>query len=312
MSALPRVPEYAATARIPANLLNDRAGQTVILPSEPGETGEDPGRLSGGAFARLTAETRPLPEGYIVARRPATITRQDNGWVAALEPVPGLPEAMPMRLLPNGRLAVLETILSSGTPGSRFAVTGRVTEFQGANYLLLENVMELIEPREPPPRSEGVTPPTAEPQTRPSSGKEPTAEELIQQLMRDRPTHQVVAPAESPAVQTAPAGGESGEPPSAVKDQAYWPERTLLSDRLVRLVPNEGTWLMAFDDPGRNPTDRPIRVLPSRLLESAINLTGGGTRGVVLVVSGEVTAYRGTNYLLLRKVLVRRGYGNLR
>ena len=46
------------------------------------------------------------------------------------------------------------------------------------------------------------------------------------------------------------------------------------------------------------------------LSEAAVS--GGGTRGVVFVVSGEITDYHGSNYLLLRKVLVRRDMGNFR
>jgi hypothetical protein len=48
------------------------------------------------------------------------------------------------------------------------------------------------------------------------------------------------------------------------------------------------------------------------MLENAIALTGDESMGVILVVSGEFTEYRGTNYLLLRKVLVQRDWGNLR
>ena len=56
---------------------------------------------------------------------------------------------------------------------------------------------------------------------------------------------------------------------------------------------------------------RPIQLLPNRLLETTIALSGGGRQGMVFLVSGEVTVYKGDNYLLLRKVLVRRDLGNL-
>jgi hypothetical protein len=53
-------------------------------------------------------------------------------------------------------------------------------------------------------------------------------------------------------------------------------------------------------------------VLPSQLLELAITLSKGGAGGVVLVISGEVTVHKGIDYLLLRKVIVRRDLGNFR
>ena len=56
----------------------------------------------------------------------------------------------------------------------------------------------------------------------------------------------------------------------------------------------------------------PIRLLPNRLLETALAISGAGTRSVVFIVSGEVMEYKGMNYLLLRKVLVRRDLGNFR
>lgn len=319
--AVQRVPEFAATARIPRELLDQQAGSVVVLPSEPGESRERPGNLSGGAVARLVPELRPLPEGYTLARRPAIMSRKGDAFIATFDAVPGFPAAPPMQLLPNARLGMFESVLAAGNLGRRFALTGRVTEFQGANYLLLEDMKEWIERPAPPPSvaepsDPGAQAPTAvtPAETRPSTGREPTAEELIQDLLKDRPLRAVAPPREPAATQTAPAEVSTGERTASgtAQENLLWPEETLIYDRLVRLVPTEGSWLMAFEDPGRQPTARPIRVLPNRLLETAIRLTGGGTRGVVLVVSGEVTTYRAGNYLLLRKVLIRHDNGNLR
>lgn len=84
-------------------------------------------------------------------------------------------------------------------------------------------------------------------------------------------------------------------------------------DQLGRLVPaGEQWWSLAFEDRGRDASRPPIRVLPSRLLETAVTLSSGTAQGGVFMVSGEITTYKGLNYLLLRKVLVRRDLGNFR
>ncbi|NLU20179.1 MAG: hypothetical protein GXW89_05760, partial [Phycisphaerae bacterium] len=150
-------------------------------------------------------------------------------------------------------------------------------------------------------------------ETRPS-GREPTAEELIRQMMQDRPPRPAALPEDRPPTGTAPMEIPLEKPLPAVPEteRARWPDDTLLSDRPVRLVPGEnGDWMLAFENRSMRPMDGPIHVLPGRLLERAISLTAGGTKPVVLIVSGEITAHRGTNYILLRKVLVRRSVGNL-
>ena len=38
----------------------------------------------------------------------------------------------------------------------------------------------------------------------------------------------------------------------------------------------------------------------------------GGRKSVVFVVSGEVTEYRGVNYLMIQKLLIRPDLGNFR
>ena len=318
-----RVPEYAGTAHIPEKVLNDHIGDGILLPTEPGEYGEEPSRLSGSTLAKVSAEAKPLPDGYVVGRRPGRVVQREGGYELLLDHVPRLPDAPPLKILPNARLTLLEAILADGGQERHFVVTGRITEFQGSNYVLLDNLAELTLTEgdnpsvpSPAPTPTNVTPttkPAAETETRPA-GHEPTAEELIHQLMKDKPTRTLVFPDE-PQPTTAPAGTQPALAAAnpATAERAHWPDETLLSDCQARLVPGEaGVWMLAFEDPGRKPTLRPIRILPSRLLETALNLTGAGSKPVVLVVSGEITAHRGTNYILLRKVLVRRDLGNLR
>ena len=86
----------------------------------------------------------------------------------------------------------------------------------------------------------------------------------------------------------------------------------MLIDRVGRVVPGEKWWTLVFENRGQQASDKPIRLLPSQLLESAISLSKGGTQSAIFLVSGEITTYENNNYLLLRKVLLRRLVGNIR
>jgi hypothetical protein len=280
--------------------------------------------------AKLSPEPHRLPEGYVVGARPAHIDRKDNWYLAHLVPRDGMPDAPPLRLLPNQHLAMIEAVLAETESAPEFLLTGRVTEFQGANYLLIEHVAELSPPSD---RLTGAAPkPTTAAPSRtdskeseapePTSAREPTAEEIIQQLMKSNPVRAIVLPQtqaekQDPSQVQAPTGdgsvaGQDEPESSSGKKSLRWAEESLLIDRLGRILAgSDNQWSLAFEDRGRRVNQSPIRLLPNRLLETTIALSGGGRQGMVFLVSGEVTVYKGDNYLLLRKVLLRRDLGNL-
>lgn len=369
-------PGYGRAQNIPEDMIRQRPRNTMLLPSEPGEFGEDPAQLSGGAIGAVMPETHRLPEGYVVSDAKASIIRSGDWRVcvlprevvfevgpedtAGLLPGPGTSQVpaglvraferngrslpadatiareqdsqpwriragqrtyllertagrytvrsgVELRLLPNKGLAMLEALLGSTTEKRDFLVTGRVTEFQGGNYLLLEHLVEEIEaPAVPPAPVPESRPAQAATGSRPSSvGPEPAAEEIIAELMRTRPRRAVVMPDQvaAPRDPAAPSGAGGGQ----------LLEEAILNERPGRLVAPEADkwWTLAFEDRGLNPGSKPMRLLPNRLLETAISLSDGGAKSTVFVVSGEITEYHGVNYLLLRKVLVHRSFGNL-
>ena len=344
-------PSYNSTQRLPDEILNGNRRQTIVLPSEPREGDEAP-EGSGGVVAKLAPEVQRLPEGYVIGARPARI-KSDGDWqVAYLIPQEGMPETPPLRLLPNQYLEMIETVLADAGTTTQFLLTGRVTEFQGVNYLLVEHIAQLM------PSSLATKPAPAKPSTapaeagndstasrpagsdaapgqatRPASDREPSAEEVIRKLMQTEPARALVIPrerVEKPAA-SMPAAAEKSKLPAslfeperapapatppagdAAKEGITWSESTWLIDQLGRVVPAGGAWWsLAFENRGQEANRRPVRLLPNRLLETAIALSGGGTRGVVFSISGEVTTYRGQNYLMIRKVLVRRDMGNFR
>jgi hypothetical protein len=232
--------------------------------------------------------------------------------------VADLPDSPPLRVLPNQQLAMLQAVLAQPGATTGFLITGRIKEFLGSNYILIESIEEILTA---PADGAAVvnTTPAPNPESQPSAapgGREPTAEDILKKLL-ERPTRRSVAlpqlsqaaPAERPANASAPA---ESQPEAGGPSSGLLPEHAMLVDRVGRVVPGEKWWTLVFENRGRQAADKPIRLLPCRLLESAISLSKGGTQAAVFVVSGEVTTYENNNYLLLNKVLVRRHVGNIR
>jgi len=319
-----QVPAYSNTKRVEEEWLGDKPRQVIILPTEPQAAGELMAERSGGVVAKLSSERHLLPEGYVIGARPAHIERKGDWYLAHLVPQEGMPDTPPLRLLPNQNLAMIETVLTETSTTPKFLLTGRVTEFEGANYLLIEHVAELLPPIERPvdaqptstpaaPSPAGVKKPIA---TEPTSEREPSAEEIIQQLMKSNPARAMVIPQTPEQISTSTDDAteeKKGQESSLSNISTRWPEATLLIDRQGRLLAkSDNWWSLAFEDRGRKGSQKPIHLLPNRLLETAISLAGGGRQGVVFIISGEVTVYKQDNYLLLRKVLLQRDLGNLR
>ena len=313
-----REPEYPVITRP-----TEDSRQRIVLPSEAPEYCDDPSMRSGGAVGQVPLELRRLPEGYVLANRAVHIERQGAWYVVNVKPAKDLPDAPPLRILPNSQLALLETVLEHNPASSDFNLTGRVTEFNGSNYVLIDNLTQGSPARPRPLERPGggaalpgtpSTQPAGPGETQTGPAREPTPEEVVQQLMRSKPRRALVIP---PQIPFAPAATQPTEVPLPVNPQrgrakGRWAEDTNLVDRPGRLISTDGEWSFAFEDLSYCPQEKPVRLLPNQLLEIAIQLSGGGTRSVVLIISGEIAVHKGTDYLLLRKAMVRRDLGNFR
>ncbi|MBI4582171.1 MAG: hypothetical protein HY718_20915 [Planctomycetes bacterium] len=283
----------------------------------------DAGRLPHGlAKACQDKGVTLAPEATVVAEEPHRRWRIIDPRRAILVELDRqgavLRALLPLRVLPNKRLMVLEAILSAGDKRD-FAITGRITEFQGTNYVLLEHIAEVVAMK--PIGGEANTG-SGQRGTNESSGaagaaasgpagRDPRPEDIIRRLLDSNPRRAVVLPGTMPAGVAASPAGPVAEG-DARADPQLWPEETILVDRPGRVVPGDKWWTFSFEDRSASAARKPIRLLPNRMLENAIASGGDTTLGVVLIVSGEVTEYRGANYLLLRKVLVQRDWGNFR
>jgi len=159
---------------------------------------------------------------------------------------------------------------------------------------------------DPPPPPPSVS--TA-PATRPADVRdEATADEVIRELLRDRPKIPVLP---STATTTAPASRPTIVAPKSVLRPLPMPPGAMIVNRLGRLVkaPGEAWWAFHFESEKNVLYEAPIRILPNRLLEEMEDLSAGGTKpGVRFRISGEVTEYRGRRYLLLRRMLLKREF----
>ena len=67
-----------------------------------------------------------------------------------------------------------------------------------------------------------------------------------------------------------------------------------------------GSWTFVFASQPDVPALRPMTILPNAFLEQMETIVAGsGDAGVLFGISGEITRYRGRNYLVIRRAVVR-------
>jgi len=137
----------------------------------------------------------------------------------------------------------------------------------------------------------------------PRTLRRPEQAEIIQDLLRQRDKAGVILP------QDPQEGQSSGAVRAATADDSsLLPEGTILVERPGRLVSDGGRPMFVFLTSATGGRPQSMELLPCQLLEA---LERESARGSEFTVSGEVTRYRGRNYLLLLKVLHRVNHGNL-
>lgn len=121
----------------------DAPPKPLILPSQQGQTVRrkdvDPGSLPPNAVVPMAP--RLYPDGFRIVDRPGRLTREGDYYVFAFESRGrGEPE-MPIRLLPNRLLEDMEIVTAGGTRPVVFQISGELTEYHGANYLLVQKLL---------------------------------------------------------------------------------------------------------------------------------------------------------------------------
>lgn len=285
-------------------------GRAKTPPIEPSEGG-----FSGGGddlLATLTGARRNLlwPEDFRLAMRTGQLNRTQDGFEFVFAPDQAGHADKPIQILPNSKLRQMRIYAESSGEAVEFAITGPVTEYRGANYVLVRDVTILGRRAAPAPAT-----------TQPASEQEPGATAtdsgalgVLDQMEQGSTVARPLRPIESGAVEKAPSEPDVERRSIAPVGEAarLWPEDTRLANRVGRLVREPDSWTFAFESDSDEPADPPIRLLPNLALQRLEELSAEGTRSVVFTVSGDVTEYGPHNYLLVRRFSVRRDDGNIK
>ena len=143
----------------------------------------------------------------------------------------------------------------------------------------------------------------------------PSPAEVLQQLMKqDRHRPAVIPPGSRAVIKRKGPGRATTQlaVSPTQEDSPLRPDGTMIADRVGRLVRRPEGWFLVFESDQQVLREPPMQLLPNRDLETMEILSANATRAVKFRVSGEVTEYRGRNYLLLRKVLTVHNLGNLK
>jgi hypothetical protein len=152
------------------------------------------------------------------------------------------------------------------------------------------------------PRPPSATLPTTDRSTTAPANVLPTPQSVLDTLINEGTPAPAatVAPsvaATNPALRPAVDATAPNEPKAQRirEGQFIW-------NRTGRLVKDDktGTFLFAFDSDGKGMKDPPMALLPSHLLMNMEDASEKGTRPVKFKISGEVTEYRGKNFLYVR------------
>jgi hypothetical protein len=149
-------------------------------------------------------------------------------------------------------------------------------------------------PAEDAPKQPEKAPPT--PATPPA---DPSTEDILRDMEKQRGTAPV-APSPSPAA-TQPATPAPGQPAVRVQNAGgrLLREGTFLVERRGRLVrATTGDWLYTFDADAKGQADPTMVVLPCQKLEGMEKLAERYGESLSFTITGQVFVYKNRNYIL--------------
>lgn len=236
-----------------------------------------------------TPAERPLfPEGTRVVDQVGSLSHDGQVWFF----VPAEPRLESLvKLLPNAVLEAMARSAAGADGPMHFAVSGELTVFQGENYLL-PRVAERANPAPPAP---SVTVPS------PVAVDAP-APDILDILRQQRPEMEMLPPAHAQAALPRLSAGV----------RPVLPDGTPLVSRPGRVTHEGSWWVFVFESDRPDAPEPPIKILPSRSLEIMTQAHARGAAGLVFIVSGEISAFDGENYLLVRSAIRRVELGNIR
>ncbi|MCH7632930.1 MAG: hypothetical protein IIB59_06930 [Planctomycetes bacterium] len=246
-----------------------------------------------------------IAEGTPVVQRSGTLVEVGSWWTFQADQPRA---ALPLKLLPNATLEMMVRMVRNATTPIRFVVSGELTVFQNENYLM---------PRIATRSTTRLTSPSIEAEGKPTGQQNARTPESGQPIASDAAAEDVLAKLqaqEAEEVILAPSGFESqplrGRGPTTPANLLL--DGSALITRPGRIVRRESWWSVVFESDHPDNPEPPMLLLPNQGVELMVRLATAGGAGVVFLVSGEVTAFEGENYLLPRSVVRRIDTGNLR
>ncbi len=201
----------------------------------------------------------------------------------------------PMRVLPDLKLMSMEDAVGATRPGLRFTISGTVTEYKGANYILLES------------GPDDLGRPMAAPMVSRSAPTGPaSADEMLSQMLKNDTTGGArPMPARLPAPSVDRSSGPGAVAPGAPLLNVLR-EQSEIIDRTARIShgSDERQIELVFESDGAAMQDPPLIILPNLKCAAMEGAAAVVNREPRFRVTGTVTEYRGRNYILLEKVVV--------
>lgn len=158
-------------------------------------------------------------------------------------------------------------------------------------------------PAEPPAPA---TEPASRPTERDTTLRKPEQADILRNLLRQQDRLTPIAPQ---PLGPREGGSAASQPGMGAEGEHLLFEGTFLVERPGRLVREGGRAKFVFYPEAGSSGPQTMEICPSQLLETMEREAEAGFSD--FIISAEVTAYRGSNYLILRKVLRRVGHGNL-
>lgn len=249
----------------------------------------------------------PLEGSSVGPRRARIELHKATGWcLVRFENSPKLPYLPPAWALPCRLLAKMED-LAAKDPKIVFEVSCENTIYEDKYFVLMRGVRVAGKPAQarPAPATQPARAATSRPAkaaaaTRPAP--EATSEDIMRELRSQRRGKTIVVDRRraTTGAEPAVAPATAARPKAAVMEH----KTRMIVDRTVTMLPaGRGRWKEVRFRTDNNLADPPLLLLPCGMLTKA-----EATKGLMRI-TGEVTAYRGKQYLLLRKAIVERPLG---
>ncbi len=158
------------------------------------------------------------------------------------------------------------------------------------------------------------------------SVEQPSADDVMQDLLQQRQDPPVIAPTQQPGGSAVPPPPDAppigragtGLDPAVIGPLPGEPQPTLrregefLVSRRGRLIRSDGgEQMFVFEADSQNAPEPPMVLQPCRRLQDMEDIVQQRGESIVFVVSGQVHVYRGQNYLLPTMMTIAVDRGNL-